>query len=480
MLKQIRENARIPLYILIVAFIGLYAISSHETSPIAGRVFGRKVQMSEFQKAFVASRTQMIMKYGELPRDQQTDTALEAQAWDRIILLAQASRERVRATDKDVVAAIRKIGAFNDKDGWFSKRLYEDILRYNFGLTPTEFEAIVRDNLTIEKLIEKHTKDIAITDDEVLRQYKYSYEKAKADYILAKSSDYLTQVSAPDDETRAFFDKYKDAFKIPEQVNVEYVLVPFADDKEESREKARKEARDISYELAGNKDLAGAAKKFSLGIKETGLFDEKANIPGVGYELKFAGAAFALEDGAISNPVETKSGIYFMKLKLKVPEKAAVFEEVKDKARAALKAEKADAIAKAKAEEALAEIKKGMAKFGELANKLSLHEKKTNEFVRGQYIEGIGISPDFADAALSVKPGEVFGQVVKVNNGYAVVRLDSITPIDEKKYQEGKEKFKELLIAQKQFYASITWYNDLEKKANLEVMLNRPSRSSRP
>ncbi|MFA6356621.1 MAG: hypothetical protein WCY23_05890, partial [Candidatus Omnitrophota bacterium] len=82
--------------------------------------------------------------------------------------------------------------------------------------------------------------------------------------------------------------------------------------------------------------------------------------------------------------------------------------------------------------------------------------------------------------ALSVKPGEVFGQVVKVNNGYAVVRLDSITPIDEKKYEEGKEKFKELLIAQKQFYASMTWYNEIEKKADLEVMMNRPNRSSRP
>ncbi|HOX09912.1 MAG TPA: peptidyl-prolyl cis-trans isomerase, partial [Candidatus Omnitrophota bacterium] len=83
-------------------------------------------------------------------------------------------------------------------------------------------------------------------------------------------------------------------------------------------------------------------------------------------------------------------------------------------------------------------------------------------------------SPDFADAALSVKPGEVVGEVVKVNNGYTVIRLDSITPIDEKKYEADKEKFKELLIAQKQFFASLSWYDDLKKKANLEP--NLPSR----
>ncbi|HPN66241.1 MAG TPA: peptidylprolyl isomerase [Candidatus Omnitrophota bacterium] len=474
MLKQIRENARIPLYILIVAFIGLYAVSSHETSPAAGKVFGKRVQFSDFKKSYIAARTQMIMKYGDLPRDPQVETALEEQAWDRIILLAQAKKERVKVDDKEIVAFVKKIDAFNDKDGWFSKKLYEEILRYNFGLTPTEFERIVRENLTIEKLIDKHTKTAAVTDEEALKQYRYLNEKVKADYILAKTSDYLTQVSAPDEETKAYFEKNKEAFRIPERVNVEYIVKPFADDKEETKEKARKEALEISYELAANKDLAAAAKKFSLSIKETGLFDEKASIPLVGYDLKFAGAAFALEEGAVGNPIETKSGIYFMKLKQRVPERDATYEESADKARAALKSEKAGTIAKAKAEEALAEIQKGIAKFGDVAKKLSLHEKKTNPFVPGQYIEGIGISPDFADAALSVKPGEVVGEVVKVNNGYTVIRLDSITPIDEKKYEADKEKFKELLIAQKQFFASLSWYDDLKKKANLEP--NLPSR----
>ncbi|MDD5737837.1 MAG: SurA N-terminal domain-containing protein, partial [Candidatus Omnitrophica bacterium] len=107
MLKQIRENARIPLYILIVAFIGLYAVSSHETSPAAGKVFGKKVQFSDFQKSYIAARTQMIMKYGELPRDPQVETALEEQAWDRIILLAQAKKERVKVDDKEIVAFVK-------------------------------------------------------------------------------------------------------------------------------------------------------------------------------------------------------------------------------------------------------------------------------------------------------------------------------------------------------------------------------------
>ncbi|MDD5270245.1 MAG: SurA N-terminal domain-containing protein, partial [Candidatus Omnitrophica bacterium] len=59
-----------------------------------------------------------------LPRDPQVETALEEQAWDRIILLAQAKKERVKVDDKEIVAFVKKIDAFNDKDGWFSKKLY--------------------------------------------------------------------------------------------------------------------------------------------------------------------------------------------------------------------------------------------------------------------------------------------------------------------------------------------------------------------
>jgi len=471
MLKQIRENARIPLYILIAAFIGLYAISSHETTPPAGKVFGKNISMGDFQGAYVAARTQMIMRYGELPRSEQLEASLQEQAWDRIILLYEARKEGIKVSDRDIAGFVQAMGVFNDKSGAFSRSLYEDILKYNFGLTPVQFEDIVRDNLKIEKLVDKNIKDVSVSDEDVLLQYKLAHEKAKADYILAKSSDYLGQVSATDEEIKAFFDKNAEMFVIPEQINVEYIMKAFPDTKEESKEKTRKEMLSVSYELAGDTDLASVAKKFSLDVKETGLFGKDSNIPGVGFDMKFAGAAFALDTGTLSKPFETDKGIYIIRVKEKVKEKAAEFADVKDNVRAAVKAEKAGDMAKAKAEEALSEVRKEKAKFDETARKLGLIEKKTGPFTRNQYIEGIGISNEFADAALSMKEGEIFNGVVRVHDGYTVIKLDSLIPIDEKKFQEEKDKFKELLLAQKQFYASMTWYNEIKKKAGLKSNL---------
>ncbi len=463
MLKQIRENARVPLYLLIVAFIGLYAVSGHDTVPPAGKIFGKKVPISDFQKAYNGVKTQLTIRYGKLPNDSKIEPVLEDEAWNRLIMLYEAKKERIKVTDKDIVDYVKGVTAFNDKSGRFSKRQYEEILRYGFGLTPAEFEAQVRDNLTIDKLIEKHSDDVKLTDAEILNEYRFLNEKAKADYILFKTSDFLTQAVVTEDEVKAYFEKNKAAFKIPTQVNAEYIAKPFPDDKEETKQKVRKEIKDISYEFAADTDLAAAAKKFSLEVKETGFFNRETNIPGIGYDLKFADTALSLAVGQVSSPLETKTGVYIIKIKEKKPERQATFVEVKDDAEKNLKAEKADAIAKVKAQEALKSLKAGS----------SLPFKKTEAFARGQYIEGLGVSPEFAEAAFSVKQGELFGDTVKIHDGYAIVRQDSITPIDEKKFQEEKDKLKKSLLEQKKYFASITWFNELRKKANPQPALNK-------
>ncbi|MDD4879184.1 MAG: peptidyl-prolyl cis-trans isomerase [Candidatus Omnitrophica bacterium] len=482
MLKQIRENARVPLYILIVAFIGLYAVSGQETGQQAGKIFGRKVSISDFQKAYNAARTQLIMRYGNLPNDPKVGQAIEDEAWNRLIMLHEAKKERIKTSDKEIVDFVKGITAFNDKSGRFSKRQYEEILKYSFGLTPSEFEGQVKENLTIEKLIGKHSDSATVTDDDVLKEYKFLNEKAKADYVLFKADDYLPQAGATEEEIKAYFEKNKAAFKIPAQVNAEYIAKPFPDDKKETKEKTRKEMKDISYELAANTDLAAAAKKFSLTTKETGLFNRETNIPGIGYDLKFADSALSLAEGQVSGPIETKTGIYIIKIKEKKPERQAVFAEVKDAAGKSLKAEKADAAAKAKAQEALKAIKAAIEKKGSFeaaAKELSLSVKKTGAFARGQYIEGLGIAPEFAEAAFSVKQGEVFGDAVRVHDGYTIVKQDSIVPIDEKKYQEEKDKLKKMLTEQKKYFASITWFSELRKKADLQDNLDKALGRSR-
>jgi peptidyl-prolyl cis-trans isomerase D len=479
MLKQIRENSRIFLYILIVAFVAWLAfdaITTTQQNPYAGSIFGKKILINDYQKAYLAAKTKALLTYGDKIRDVQKDLNLEDDAWNRLILLAEAKKQGIKVGDKEIVDFIKGIGIFHDNNGKFSNDLYGQILRYSLGLTPVEFEEQVRGDLTIQKLIEKENQNVALTDEDVLKEYKFANEKAKASYVPFKAQDYLAQAACTEDEIRSYFEKNKDAFKVPEQVNVEYIGKAFPANTDAEKDKIRKEMKDVSYELAGEKELEGVAKKFSLPVKETGLLDRETRIPDIGWDLQFANVALSLQPGDISGLVETKTGVYILKVKEKKPARQAEFAQVKEKTEKFLKAEKAEEIAKAKAAEALAAIKTRLEKkekFEDIAKNLSLTIKETDAFTRNSYIQGLGVAPEFAKAVFSLKEGEVFGEPVKTHDGYAIARQAALIPIDENKYKEEKDKFKEQLLAQKKYFNSMSWFFELRKRADLKSNLDQ-------
>lgn len=472
MLKSIRKNAKIFLYILIaalVAWLGFDTITSSRANPYAGKIFGKKIYTNEFQKSYAAVRTKAIFTYGDKFRDMLKDLNLEEEAWNRLILLYEAGKERIKTDDTEVRDLIKNIALFKDKNNKFDIRKYEDVLRYGFGLTPNEFEEQIRDDITIQKLIDKQSRQISVSDDELLREYKALNDKAKAEYILFKSGDCLDQIKSTEDEIKSFFDANRQKFNVLDRVNVEYFGKDFGESNDEEKSKITKEINDISYEFAGNKKFEDAAKEFSLQIKETGFFDRESKIPDIGFALNFADTALSLKPGQISEPIETKTGVYILRVKEIQPARAAEFDEAKDKAKKALSLEKAEKIAKDKAAQALLEIKSAVGKnekFEDAAKELSLTIKETEDFSRNNYVQGIGDSPEFANAAFSLKEGQVFDQPVKVHDGYAVVKLASIIPADENKFNEEKEKLGQQLLGRKKYFNFLTWFVELRKRAN--------------
>lgn len=477
MLKTMRTNAKIFMYILITAFIAWLAadvILTRQSTTYAGIIFGKKVPFSEYQKAFIAARTKAIFTYGEQFLKLAKNLNLEEEAWDRLILLYEARRQRLKADDKEVVTLIRDMPVFKDKEKRFDSKAYENILRYSLGISPRQFEEQIREELTIEKLMDKQNANLSIGEDETLKEYKMLNEKAKAAYILFKTDDFIFVVNCTEDEAKAYFEKNRQLFTIPEQVNVQYFGKPFADETEEAKDNIRKRMREISDEISKEKDFEATAKKHSIEIKETGLFGREDKIPEIGWALNFADASLSLKPGEISKPIETKSGVYVLRVKEKKQSRLAEFAEVKEKAEKAVKAQKAQEQAKAKAEETLSAIKARIEKkekLEDILKDLSLTFKETEAITRNAYIQGLGWAPEFTGAAFSLKEGEIYSEPVKVHDGYAILKLSALIPIDENKYKEEKEKFKEQLLAQKKFSNFITWFSDLKKRANLKSNL---------
>lgn len=80
-------------------------------------------------------------------------------------------------------------------------------------------------------------------------------------------------------------------------------------------EKAGERAQHVYQEIQTGISFREAAARDSLQVKEPTPFNRAGSVPGVGRDIKFIGAAFALDEtGDISAPVEGTRGVYVLKL----------------------------------------------------------------------------------------------------------------------------------------------------------------------
>ncbi len=145
-------------------------------------------------------------------------------------------------------------------------------------------------------------------------------------------------------------------YQQPERIRARQILVKLDPEATpEQKAQALERAQALAKELEGGKDFAEVARASSedLGTKGTGGdlgWVERGN-----WEPALANAAFALEPGKVTSPIETKYGIHLVKVEEKRPAADKKLEEVQDEIATTLyKKEKAKELAQAEAQKALA------------------------------------------------------------------------------------------------------------------------------
>ena len=135
----------------------------------------------------------------------------------------------------------------------------------------------------------------------------------------AQAIDWYEQRMAvePDKEARAIYDEKVKNLAPQEEVRARHILV-----------KSEDEAKKVSEELRAGKDFDEVAKSHSQGKDgesgDLGYFSR-------GQMVKpFEDAAFALEKGKISDPVQTEYGWHVLKVEDKRNREPPSFDEVKD------------------------------------------------------------------------------------------------------------------------------------------------------
>jgi peptidyl-prolyl cis-trans isomerase D len=524
-----KKNIKIIMFFIAVIIIPAFVLwgvgsvlSSKKKESIAGIVFSKRISRDDFIKEYQAVHGQARLIYGDNLNKVQNILNLEGQAWQRIILLEEAKRRAIKISDAEVIAEIQSSPIFQ-RDNVFSKESYDTMLRYYLGLRPQQYEEQIRSNLKIRTLVGQVTEDISITEEETWENFRAKDSLFKLGYILIKSQDFLENIEYEEDDILDFYNKNKELFKKPEQVNLEYLeiltakiaseitvseeeiesylknhqedLLNMRDQKDAeldqdslrreasqylTRIKARDKAQDLIWKaedsIRSNRSISDVAENLNLSLNETGFFSPWDPIPGIGWAYNITEQAFSLNAGETSSAIEIKNGFYIIKVKEK---RAPYIPEFNESREAVLKEflnRKSDELAKDYSEELLTSLKSTWDDPEELQNTLLLYDlefAETDYINRGSYIRGLGNAADILDLLEKDKVG-LNAEAVPIQTGYIIVKTEDIKAPSKEDFEKEKERLREELLIQKKNDALNNWFAEIKEEADLEVYFSLP------
>ncbi len=241
---------------------------------VNGKEITEQYVADETQKQIQAQARQMPsgMEINEWMRNQIRIGVVDMIIQQALIEEKLADKE-IAIGDESVQEEIAQIAASQNLD---PEQLQAEVARY--GMTMDDLEKQIRLRLQIEALIEEEMEDKDIDDEAV----------------------------------RSFYDENPQHFEQPEQVRVAHILILTQDKTEQQKAEALRLAEDVLQKARDGEDFAELVRAYSEdpGSKDQGgeyTFPRGQMVP------EFEQVAFTLEEGQISDLVETMYGYHIIK-----------------------------------------------------------------------------------------------------------------------------------------------------------------------
>lgn len=207
------------------------------------------------------------------------------------------------------------------------------VLEQAFHLNLTPNEEALNEQLESAK---DHLPDADMEQLKKLLRDDMLVQQAIQEAVVAK-------LSVPDEDVQTYYENNPDQFKESEQVQASHILVLVEPEAEQAiKDAARQKIDEVLAKARDGEDFAELAQEYSEGPSkdsggDLGYFSRGQMVP------EFEDAAFAMEEGEISDVVETQFGYHIIKVTGKKPERQVPLEEVEANIRESLLSEKSNA-----------------------------------------------------------------------------------------------------------------------------------------
>jgi peptidyl-prolyl cis-trans isomerase D len=233
---------------------------------------------------------------------------------------------------------------------------------------------------------------------------------------------------------------------------------------------ARAKADEVRPSLQAAKDFMAEAKRLGLSPVETTM-SKMERMPMLGGNDPLEEAAFTLATGGVSSPVKTPAGWVVLKSTEAIAAGVPPLAEIRDKVSAALKRQKAEAVALERATKLSGEGRSQ--DLAAAAKTLGAQTGETARFSRSKPAERL--PGDVQLAALQSPVGAVTAPVKSAQGYYVLKVLERVAPNMADLATE-RDKLSREVLTQKQSQAWEAWVNQARSGAKIE-MLTPPRRS---
>jgi len=494
--KQKSVLIKIAFGAIILSFVIGYTMLTSPTDQrpnrggkVAASVNGDEIDYASFQRAYSALYNLYQSIYqGNFNSTLEKQLNLPKQAMQQLIdealLVQQADTLGLEVTKQELVDSIAHYEAFQ-VDGKFNRDRYIETLNYQ-RISPEQFEATQRRQLLTQKVRTRLQEGASVSEEELKAAFHQQNDKVNLNFAWVTPALVEAKVKVTDEDLQNYFEKNKEAFRVPEKVSLRYlqfdparyenaietlteqelqryyrrnldqfeikesvkaahilVQVP-SDAKEETVEKRKALAEDILKQLKNGADFAQLAKKYSDDKSnaakggELGSFGRGAMVP------EFEKAAFALHPGQLSDVIRTPFGFHIIKVEAHNDDSIKPLVDVIADVKKGLRREKARQLAYEKAMDAY-NINRKTGDLDSAAKANDLGIKETGFFTSQEPIDGIGMVKEINQAAFTLKEGElahpiqttqgVFLITIKERKASHIPTLAEVKPQVERAYR---------------------------------------------
>jgi peptidyl-prolyl cis-trans isomerase D len=427
-------------------------------------------------------------RYNALTRDLGTQNPIFRKMMmqrtiDELILsravVYEAERLGLRIAPEEVADRLRQISFLYPGGEFIGQEQYRQLIQQQFSMSIPTFEAEVQRQALESKLYVWVTGGLTVSPAEVEQEFRRRNQRVQIDYVLFPAVEFARVLSPAEAELRAYFERYRERYQIPERRSVRYVPVDFATlrqrltvaprevesyyqsnrqnyhlpervrarhllfraDSPEVRVAARQRAEEALAELRAGKDFAALAKARS----------EDANSREQGGDLGWlqrGQTASAVEQVLFSVPpgsppqiVETSYGFHVVRVGERQAERTRSLAEVRSEIEGILKEQKVQQTAAEQAQ-TLVKAARGGKPLDEAAREFEWPVLESPLLTLTEQIPQFGESRDFQEEAFRLpadqagQPAAAVSEPVALTPGYAVLQLKEVIPAHPAGFEE--------------------------------------------